>query len=298
MELEQAERRAEAHEGARSADDGGRPPTSTPSCGRCRPEWPPAREAVTRHERDGRARRTVRRGSRLPTGNVTSPGPHLDRERRCGLRRSRRIDLAAAPDARTCRPCRAPGSWAGPPPEVVAAVVAEEGRPTDAAEALQRVVQRERIGSLGRSTASGSCWPGWARSGRWGRRGRSRCSWSASTPPQSRRRRSPAPDRVDVGAGPDDRGLRRRTSGRWCDGLDVDVRLLRWSPWSRGPTAHPRPHCRGGHPCSAESDRCREPPRRTVGIDVGGTKTLACRQSTGRPEWRSWTAQRACVAGG
>ena len=107
--------------------------------------------------------------------------------------------------------------------------MAEEGRPDDAAEALQRVVQRD-ASVLWPIDRSGSCWPGWARSGRWGRRGVGPLlvvgidAASVETPALLHRI-APMSELVQMIVVSDDERL-----GRWCDGLDVDARLLRWSP--------------------------------------------------------------------
>ena len=126
-------------------------------------------------------------------------------------------------------PVSGAGSWVGPPPEVVAAVVAEEGRPDDAAEALQRVVQRDAsvLWPIDRE------WQLLARLGEVRSLGTAGSvpllvvgidAASVETPALLHRIASMS-ELVQMIVLSDDERL-----GRWCDGLDVDARLLRWSP--------------------------------------------------------------------
>ena len=125
-------------------------------------------------------------------------------------------------------PVSGAGSWVGPPPEVVAAVVAEEGRPDDAAEALQRVVQRDAsvLWPIDRE------WQLLARLGEVRSLGTVGSvpllvhgidAASVETPALLHRIASMS-ELVQMIVVSDDERL-----GRWCDGLDVDARLLRWS---------------------------------------------------------------------
>ena len=231
MELEQAERELEAHEGARSADDGGRLADLDAELRALQARVAAGEEAVARHERataelaDLRARELELR----------------DRERDLLVRISDRERLlevlgSDAPPDPTSLPPQMPdlppvsgaGSWVGPPPEVVAAVVAEEGRPDDAAEALQRVVQRDAsvLWPIDRE------WQLLARLGEVRSLGTAGSvpllvhgidAASVETPALLHRIASMS-ELVQMIVLSDDERL-----GRWCDGLDVDARLLRWS---------------------------------------------------------------------
>jgi len=232
VELEQAERELEAHEGARSADDGGRLADLDAELRALQARVAAGEEAVTRHER-ATAELAELRARELEL---------RDRERDLLVRISDRERLlevlgSDAPPDPTSLPPQMPdlppvsgaGSWVGPPPEVVAGVVAEEGRPDDTAEALQRVVQRDAsvLWPIDRE------WQLLARLGEVRSLGTVGSvpllvhgidAASVETPALLHRIASMS-ELVQMIVLSDDERL-----GRWCDGLDVDARLLRWSP--------------------------------------------------------------------
>ncbi|HMR96875.1 MAG TPA: hypothetical protein PKE05_15180, partial [Microthrixaceae bacterium] len=226
-ELEQAEGELEAYEGSRRADDGGRLADLDAELRALQARVAAGEEAVARHER-ATAELAELRSRELDL---------RDRERDLLVRisdRERLLEVLGGdgPPGATSLPPQMPelppvpstGSWVARTPEVMA----DEARPDDAAEAVQRVVRRD----------AAVVWPVDCEWQLLARLGEVRSlgmvgsvpllvhgidAASVETPALLHRIASMS-ELVQTIVLSDDERL-----GRWCDGLDVDARLLRWS---------------------------------------------------------------------